>query len=66
MSPMKTLDEDLLSGLVPGSWAAISSDQDRLVATGRTVEEVLEEARKQGETHPFIVRVPTEDTALIL
>ena len=66
MSPIKTLDEELLSGLAPGTWAAISSDQDTVVGTGQTVEEAVKEAHDNGEDAPFLVRVPTENSALIL
>jgi hypothetical protein len=66
MSAMKTLDEELLTGLAPGTWAAISSDQDTIVATGQTVEEVVKAAHEHGEDQPFIVRVPTENSTLIL
>ncbi len=66
MSTMKTLDEELLSGIAPGTWAAISSDQTTVVATGQTVEEVVKAAHQKGEETPFIVRVPLENSALIL
>jgi hypothetical protein len=66
MSAMKTLDEELLSGLAPGTWAAISSDQEAVIGTGQTMEEALEAARQKGETEPYIIRVPFEESALIL
>jgi Family of unknown function (DUF5678) len=66
MSAMKTLDEQLLSGLAPGTWAAISADQESVIASGRTMEEALERARQRGEKEPFILRVPSEESALIL
>lgn len=66
MSTMKTLDEELLSGIAPGTWAAISSDQTAVVAIGQTVEEVVKAAHQKGEDTPFIVRVPLENSALIL
>jgi hypothetical protein len=66
MTAMKTLDERLLAGILPGTWAAISSNQETVVATGNTPEDALNSAREKGETAPFIVRVPLEDSALIL
>jgi hypothetical protein len=65
MTAIRTLDERLLAGLVPGTWAAISSDQTALIAIGNTLEETLHEAQKLGEKEPFIVRVPLENSALI-
>ena len=53
-------------GIEPGTWVAISFDQERVVATGSTVEETLKQARAAGEQQPFIVRVPIEYGALIL
>lgn len=66
MSAIKTLDEELLSGLAPGTWAAISSDQEAIVGTGQTVEEAVQAAHDNGEDAPFLVRVPLENSALIL
>ena len=66
MTPLKTLDEALLSGLAPGSWAAISSDQERVVGTGPTIDEALAAARERGEDKPFLVRVPSDNSALIV
>ena len=66
MTALKTLDGELLSGLAPGTWAAISSDQEKIVGTGLTVEQALENARVNGEDKPFLVRVPSENSTLIL
>jgi len=65
MTSLKTLDEQLLNGLAPGTWAAISSDQEKLVGTGQTVEQALEAAKVSGEEKPFLVRVPSENSTLI-
>jgi hypothetical protein len=65
MTSLKTLDEQLLNGLAPGTWAAISSDQEKVVGTGQTVEQALEAAKVSGEEKPFLVRVPSENSTLI-
>jgi hypothetical protein len=65
MTAFKTLDQQLLSGLAAGIWAAISSDQHRLVGTGQTVEEALQAAKADGEENPFLVRAVSEDSTLI-
>ena len=54
MTALKTLDAQLLSGLAPGTWAAISSDQDKLVGTGQTVELALEAAKACGERQTIL------------
>jgi hypothetical protein len=45
MTSLKRLDEQLLIGLAPGTWAAVSSDQGKLVGTGQTVEQALNAAK---------------------
>jgi hypothetical protein len=66
MTPLKTFDGQLLLGLVPGTWAAISSDQEKVAGTGATVEEALAAARESGEDKPFLIRVPSENSSLIV
>jgi Family of unknown function (DUF5678) len=63
---LKTLNKALLAGIQPGRWVAISEDQEKVVGTGTTLDDALLEAREQGHLHPFVVRVPAENSALIL
>ncbi len=64
--PMKVLNADLLKGVAPGQWVAISADQKKIVAVGQTLQEVLKKAKKTGEEKPFILRIPVENSALVL
>lgn len=66
MPAVKTLNEELFVGIAPSAWVAISEDQERVVATGETIEEVLQKARAEGVAHPFVIRVPAKNSALIL
>jgi len=66
MPAIKTLNMDLLAGLKPGLWAAISYDQERMVSTARTLDEVIRKAEKKGEKKPCVIRVPDPNTAWIL
>lgn len=66
MPSIKTLNEALLAGIPPGTWVAISEDQEKVVATGETIELVMELARQSGHPHPFVIRIPSENLALIL
>jgi hypothetical protein len=61
----KALNMDLLAGLKPGLWAAISYDQERLVSTARTLEGVVRKAIKKGEKKPCVIRVPDPNIAWI-
>jgi hypothetical protein len=66
MPAVKTLSEELIRGIPPGTWVAISEDQERVVATGETIDGVLQKAREGGEPHPFVIRVAEKNSALIL
>lgn len=66
MPEVKVLNEKLLADLPPGTWVAISEDQERVVGTGTTIEEALREAREKGEKKPSIIGVPVDRSALIL
>jgi hypothetical protein len=66
MPALKTLNMELLAGLKPGLWAAISYDQERFVSTARTLDEVIRKAERKGEKKPFTIRVPDPHTAWIL
>jgi len=57
---------DLLKDIPAGAWVAISHSRDRVVSYGADMREVLQEARKQGEAEPYIVRVPEQQGALLL
>jgi uncharacterized protein DUF5678 len=63
---VKMFDAELLAVIAPGTWVAISADQERVVATGATIEEALQKAKESGEKkQPFIIRVPVENSAVI-
>lgn len=66
MPAIKIPSGELLAGIKPGTWVAISSDQDRVIVTGKTVDEVVRKAKAEGEEEPFIICVPEKSSALIL
>lgn len=39
-------------------WVAFSADESSVVGTGSTLEEALEQARKQGESEPVVLKTP--------
>ncbi len=63
---VKTFDQELLAGIPPGMWVAVSSNQEKIVGKGLTVEEALQEAKQNGEDHPFVMRVLERNSGLIL
>lgn len=63
---VKTLDASLLADIAPNTWVAISEDQETVVATAPTLDEVLALSRNAGVEHPFVILVPEQNSALIL
>ncbi len=43
-----------------GLWVGLKDDEETVVASGQTVQEVLTEAKKEGFEHPILFRVPVE------
>ena len=61
------IDIQALTADVPrGSWVAISSNYDRCVAFGKSVEDVIRKSAAKGEPEPLVVRVPEAEAALFL
>jgi hypothetical protein len=50
----------------PGSWLALSSDESHLVASAKTLDEVLDRAEMAGHSDPLIVKAPTTLAPLVL
>ena len=53
---------DLSKILKPYSdeWVALSGNETKVIASGKTVKEVLKKAKEKGENSPIITKVPTE------
>jgi len=46
---------DLLDGIPPRTWVALSADRSRVVATGGTYGEAVDGAEAEGEMNPFLL-----------
>jgi hypothetical protein len=55
---------ELMDGLPPGAWVAISTEQRRVLSYGDDEMAVFAEAKAQGEKIPFIGRVPEPDVLM--
>lgn len=66
MPRVKTLNAELLADIPPNTWVAISEDQERVIATAATLDQVLDLSLKAGVEHPFVMLVPQINSALIL
>jgi hypothetical protein len=53
---------ELLSKSTRDRWVALSSDETRIVATGKTFAEVADAVERSGETDPILLRVPEDWT----
>lgn len=58
MSDAVDLSEVLLNA-PPECWAALNEEQTRIVGTGKTMEEALTQARKNGVEDPILHWVPS-------
>ncbi len=50
----------------PDGWVAFSSDEKRLVAYGKTYEEAVTKAEKNGEPDPVLLKVPKDWSMQVL
>ncbi len=55
---------ELMDGLPPGVWVAISTEQQKVLAFGEDAQAVYAEAKQLGEEVPFIGRVPDPDVLM--
>ena len=60
MTPESVIRLKLLRSAPLDSWIALSPDESRIVAVGRTYAEVSELSDAAGETDPLILKTPTE------
>ncbi|HEX4485952.1 MAG TPA: hypothetical protein VH088_06775 [Terriglobales bacterium] len=47
---------EVLKNAPAGDWLALSQDQERLVGTGKTVEEAIRSALQHGECSPIVMK----------
>ena len=57
---MKVIDQTKICRKYPGSWVALKSDEETVIASGETVKEVMKEAQKKRYSNPILFRVPTK------
>ena len=57
---------ELLKGIPPGAWVAISETQNRALAFGLDAQTVHDKAQQMGEDQPLMVRVPDQTLAMFL
>jgi Family of unknown function (DUF5678) len=56
MTPQSRIEA--LKNAPPNGWAAFSEDEEKVVAYGKTYDEVVEIAQKAGVSDPVVVKIP--------
>jgi hypothetical protein len=57
---------ELLQGVPPGAWVAISGDEKRVVAYAAEMRDAIKAANEAGEQAPIVLRVPLSPSAFLL
>ena len=55
-----------LLGPYKGEWVTLSNDETRVVGHGKTIEEAIAQAKKQGENRPVLIKSPDRNSVLLL
>lgn len=55
-----TIDFTNICQKYPGLWVALQDDEKTVLASGKTVQEVMKKAQQKGFNEPILFRVPTE------
>lgn len=50
----------------PSSWIALSSDESRVVASGKTYQDAVERAAESGEHDPILIKTPDQWRPIVL
>ena len=58
MSPQAAARLEALRSAPLGSWVALSEDESRIVATGKTYSEAAENSECAGVSDPIIIKTP--------
>ena len=54
-------EAELLKGIPPRTWVALSADESRVVGTGSSYGEAVDRAGEQGESDPILLMTPPLD-----
>ena len=60
MQDMKAINWENIREKYKGQWVALEDDEVTVVASGRSVREVLEKAKEEGHAEPIVAFMPRE------
>jgi hypothetical protein len=63
---MKAIDMTPIIKKYPGYFVALSHDRKKVLGKGRTPEDALKEAKRTGNEHPILTRIPKENRSYLL
>ena len=55
---MKAIERPSTYKKYAGMWIAISSDENRIVGSGKTISKAIAEAKMKGTKNPILTRIP--------
>jgi hypothetical protein len=62
---MRPINRNSIAKTYRGKWIALKSDRKTVVASGKSVQAVLEAARKKGTRDPIVTRMPLSPARFI-
>ena len=60
MQDMKAINWEKIREKYKGQWVALEDDEVTVIASGRSVKDVLEKARGEGHAEPIVAFMPRE------
>ncbi len=57
---MKAINWDNIREIYKGQWVALEDDEQTVIASGRSVKDVLEKAKGEGYAEPIVAFMPWE------
>lgn len=62
---MSAIDRRPLYKKYKGLWVSLEKDEVTVIASGKTIEEVMEKSRKKGFDKPILTHIPKKFTYFI-
>lgn len=62
---MQAIDMTKIYKLYKGKWVALKDDERTVVASGKTLKEVLQKSQDKGIPHPVVTQIPQETLPIV-
>ncbi len=57
---MKAIDMKAIYREYKGKWVSLKEDEQTVVASGKTLKEVIRKSQEKGIYHPIVTQIPQE------